>query len=74
MGDASGRTMTIAVSPPRHTEKRWHAPAGRSCGHLLAAYVSGFIGAYLASPDPDRNMVKSSVTIDLRQLTPTLDY
>ncbi|HUZ55435.1 MAG TPA: hypothetical protein VMU94_23260, partial [Streptosporangiaceae bacterium] len=62
MGDASGRTMTTAVSPPRHT-KKWHVPVGRWWERPRAALPSGIIGACFASPEPDRNMVKSSVTI-----------
>jgi len=31
------------------------------------------MGAYLASPDPDRNMVKSSMTIGLLGFAFTLD-
>jgi hypothetical protein len=38
-----------------------------------AAHRSGIIGADLASPDPDRNMVKSRMTIGLLWFADALD-
>src|SRR5258707_1234146 len=72
MGDTSGPTMMTAV-PLLDTPKWWHVPAGRSCERPRAAHLSGIIGADIASPDPDRNMIKSSMTIGLLGLAHTLD-
>jgi len=39
----------------------------------MAAHRSGIIGASLASPDPERNMVKSSMTIGQLWFADTID-
>ena len=38
-----------------------------------AAHRSGVIGTYLASPDPDRNMIKTGMTIAAPQFVLALD-
>jgi len=65
--------MTTAVTPPRHTKSGGMSRLGDAANRPSAADLSGVTGPYLASPDPDRNMVKSSMTIGIPRFAAALD-